>query len=140
MAKLFCWKRCGLISDCCCRLIPEVGKDESTLDWIWASRGKITNALLGMNRRVYSGIAINTEEADLSGLGENSRKDLDWKKCLRGRGVGSDIDLGASIAEKSLAQMMDSIDAMVRKRDPKSYGFPLVWAGVRELGAALFGE
>ena len=81
--------------------------------------GKITNALLGMNRRVYSGIAINTEEADLSGLGNIREKILIGKYALRGRGVGSDIDLGASIAEKSLAQMMDSIDAMVRKRDPE---------------------
>ena len=81
--------------------------------------GKITNALLGMNRRLYSGIAINTEEADLSGLGNIREKVLIGKYALRGRGVGSDIDLGASIAEKSLAQMMDSIDAMVRKRDPE---------------------
>ena len=81
--------------------------------------GKITNALMGMNRRIYSGIAINTEEADLSGLNNIREKVLIGKYALRGRGVGSDIDLGASIAEKSLAQMMDSIDAMVRKRDPE---------------------
>ena len=81
--------------------------------------GKIANALMGMNRRLYSAIAINTEEADLSGLRYIREKVLIGKYALRGRGVGSDIDLGASIAEKSLAQMMDSIDAKVRKRDPE---------------------
>ena len=30
--------------------------------------GKIANSLMGMNRRLYSAIAVNTEEADLSGL------------------------------------------------------------------------
>ena len=81
--------------------------------------GKIVNSLMGMNRRLYSAIAVNTEEADLSGLRYIREKVLIGRYALRGRGVGSDIDLGASIAEKSLAQMMDSIDAMVRKRDPE---------------------
>ena len=81
--------------------------------------GKIANSLMGMNRRLYSAIAINTEEADLSGLRNIREKVLIGKYALRGRGVGSDIDLGASIAEKSLAQMMDSIDVTVRKRDPE---------------------
>jgi len=81
--------------------------------------GKIVNSLMGMNRRLYSAIAINTEEADLSGLRYIRQKVMIGRYALRGRGVGSDIDLGASIAEKSLAQMMDSIDAMVRKRDPE---------------------
>ena len=81
--------------------------------------GKISNSLMGMNRRLYSAIAINTEEADLSGLRYIREKVLIGKYALRGRGVGSDIDLGASIAEKSLAQMRDSIDAMVRKKDPE---------------------
>ncbi len=79
--------------------------------------GKMVNCLMGMNRHLYS--AINTEEADLSGLSHIREKILIGKYALRGRGVGSDIDLGASIAEKSLAQMMDRIDAMVRKRDPE---------------------
>ena len=82
--------------------------------------GKIANSLVGMNRRIYSAIAINTEEADLSGLQNIREKVLIGKYALRGRGVGSDIDLGASIAEKSLAQMMDSIDVSVRKRDPEA--------------------
>ena len=81
--------------------------------------GKIANSLMGMNRRLYSAIAINTEEADLSGLRYIREKVLIGKYALRGRGVGSDIDLGASIAEKSLAQMMDSIDVIMRKRDPE---------------------
>jgi len=81
--------------------------------------GKIANSLMGMNRRLYSAMAINTEEADLSGLRYIRQKVLIGKYALRGRGVGSDIDLGASIAEKSLAQMMDSIDVLVRKRDPE---------------------
>ena len=81
--------------------------------------GKIANSLMGMNRRLYHAIAINTEEADLSGLRYIREKVLIGKYALRGRGVGSDIDLGASIAEKSLAQMMDSIDAIVRKKDPE---------------------
>lgn len=83
--------------------------------------GKIANSLMGMNRRLYSAMAINTEEADLSGLGFIREKVLIGRYALRGRGVGSDIDLGASIAEKSLAQMMDSIDVMVRKRDPEVF-------------------
>ena len=83
--------------------------------------GKIANSLMGMNRRLYSAIAINTEEADLSGLGNIREKILIGKYALRGRGVGSDIDLGASIAEKSLAQMMDSIDVIVRNRDPEAF-------------------
>ncbi len=82
--------------------------------------GKIANSLMGMNRRLYSAIAINTEEADLSGLRNIREKVLIGKYALRGRGVGSDIDLGASIAEKSLAQMMDSVDVAVRKRDPEA--------------------
>ncbi len=82
--------------------------------------GKIANTLMAMNRRLYSAIAINTEEADLSGLTNIGEKVLIGRYALRGRGVGSDIDLGASIAEKSLAQMMDSIDAMVRDRDPEA--------------------
>ena len=81
--------------------------------------GKIVNSLMGMNRRLYSAIAVNTEEADLSGLRYIREKVLIGRYALRGRGVGSDIDLGANIAEKSLAQMMDSIDALVRKRDPE---------------------
>ena len=81
--------------------------------------GKIANSLMGMNRGLYSAIAINTEEADLSGLGNIREKVLIGKYALRGRGVGSDIDLGASIAEKSLAQMMDTIDVVVRKKDPE---------------------
>ena len=82
--------------------------------------GKIVNSLMGMNPRLYSAIAINTEEADLSGLQNIRKKVLIGKYALRGRGVGSDIDLGASIAEKSLAQMMDEIDVTVRKRDPEA--------------------
>ncbi|MDA0265156.1 MAG: hypothetical protein O3A93_14095 [Chloroflexi bacterium] len=82
--------------------------------------GKIVNSLMGMNRRLYNAIAINTEEADLSGLQNIRHKVLIGKYALRGRGVGSDIDLGASIAEKSLAQMMDSIDDMVRRKDPEA--------------------
>ena len=82
--------------------------------------GKIVDSLLGKNRRLYSAIAINTEEADLSGLQNIHQKVLIGKYALRGRGVGSDIDLGASIAEKSLAQMMDPIDETVRDRDPEA--------------------
>ena len=93
--------------------------DASTLDRVWTGRGEIVNSLMGMNRRLYSAIAVNTEEADLSGLRYIREKVLIGRYALRGRGVGSDIDLGASIAEKSLAQMMDSIDAVVRKRDPE---------------------
>ena len=29
--------------------------------------GKIVDTLLGMNRKLYSGIAVNTEQADLVG-------------------------------------------------------------------------
>ena len=82
--------------------------------------GKIVDSLMGMNRGLYSALAINTEEADLAGLDNIHQKVLIGKYALRGRGVGSDIDLGASIAEKSLAQMMDTIDAMVRRHEPEA--------------------
>ena len=81
--------------------------------------GKIVDSLIGKNRQIFSAIAFNTKEADLSGLDNIRQKILIGKYALRGRGVGSDIDLGANIAEKSLAQMMDPIDDMVRKRDPE---------------------
>ena len=38
--------------------------------------GKIANALMRMNRKIYNAIAINTEEADLAGL-SNIRQQRD---------------------------------------------------------------
>ena len=82
--------------------------------------GKIANTLMGMNRKIYNAVAINTEEADLAGLNNIRHQVLIGKYALKGRGVGSDIDLGASIAEKALSQMMDKIDVMVKRQDPEA--------------------
>lgn len=83
--------------------------------------GKIVNTLMGMNRKLYEAIAINTEEADLAGLRNIPEKILIGRYALKGRGVGSNIELAASIAEKALSQMMDQIDLTVRKFDPEAF-------------------
>ena len=83
--------------------------------------GKIANTLMGMNRKLYEAIAINTEEADLEGLNNIREKVLIGRYTLKGRGVGANIDLAASIAEKALSQMMDRIDILVRKFDPEAF-------------------
>lgn len=83
--------------------------------------GKIANTLMGMNRRLYEAIAINTEEADLAGLNNIRETVLIGRYTLKGRGVGANIDLAASIAEKALSQMMDRIDILVRKFDPEAF-------------------
>ena len=83
--------------------------------------GKIVNTLMGMNRRLFDAIAINTEEADLAGLRNIPEKVLIGRYALKGRGVGANIELAASVAEKALSQMMDQIDIKVRKFDPEVF-------------------
>ena len=83
--------------------------------------GKIANTLMGMNRRLYNAIAINTEQADLGGLNHIREKVIIGRYAFKGRGVGADIDLGANIAEKALSQMMDRIDVMARRFDPEAF-------------------
>ena len=83
--------------------------------------GKIVNTLMGMNRRLFDAIAINTEEADLAGLRNIPEKVLIGRYALKGRGVGANIELAASVAEKALSQMMDQIDIKVRKFDPEAF-------------------
>ena len=83
--------------------------------------GKIVNSLMGMNRKLYDAVAINTEEADLDGLRNIPEKVLIGRYALKGRGVGANIELAASIAEKALSQMMDQIDIHVRKFDPEAF-------------------
>lgn len=91
--------------------------------------GKIVNTLMGMNRRLYDAIAINTEEADLTGLRNIPEKVLIGRYALKGRGVGANIELAASIAEKALSQMMDQIDLIVRKFDPEAFWIAAALAG-----------
>ena len=91
--------------------------------------GKIANTLMGMNRRLYEAIAINTEEADLVGLNNIREKVLIGRYALKGRGVGANIELAANIAEKALSQMMDRIDLLVRKFDPESFWITAGLAG-----------
>ena len=91
--------------------------------------GKIVDTLLGMNRRLYSGIAINTEEADLVGLNNLREKVLIGQYALKDRGVGANIELGASIAEKALSQVMDRIDILQRRFDPEAFWIAAGLAG-----------
>lgn len=55
--------------------------------------GKVTNTLMGMNKRHYDAVAINTEEADLADLNNIPRKVLIGKYKHRGRGVGPTLKL-----------------------------------------------
>ena len=91
--------------------------------------GKIVNTMLETNRRLYEGIAINTEQADLVGLNSIREKVLIGKYALKGRGVGGNIDLGANIAEKALSQVMDRIDLLVNKFDPEAFWIAAGLAG-----------
>ena len=99
--------------------------------------GKIADAMMATRRRVYNAIAINTEEADLAGLRHIRRRVLIGKYALRGRGVGSDIDLGASIAEKALSQMMDKVDEVVRVHDPEAIWIAAGLAGGTGAGGSF---
>ena len=83
--------------------------------------GKIVNTMLEVNRKLYSAIAVNTEQADLVGLDNIREKVLIGKYALKGRGVGADIELAANIAEKALSQIMDRIDILARKSDPEAF-------------------
>ena len=58
---------CGLCKMAAARHL-EVGKMRVLWIGFGQAGGKIVNSLMGMNRRLYSAIAVNTEEADLSGL------------------------------------------------------------------------
>ena len=91
--------------------------------------GKIVDTLLGMNRRLYSGIAINTEQADLVGLDNIREKVLIGRYALKGRGVGANIELGASIAEKALSQVMDRVDILERQFEPEAFWIAAGLAG-----------
>jgi cell division GTPase FtsZ len=91
--------------------------------------GKITDTLMGLNRKLYDVVAINTEQADLEGLNNIREKILIGRYALKGRGVGSNIELGSEIAEKALSQMMDRIDVMVRRFDPEAFWIAAGLAG-----------
>ena len=91
--------------------------------------GKIVDTLLGMNRRLYSGIAVNTEQADLVELNNIREKVLVGRYALKGRGVGANIELGANIAEKALSQVMDRIDILERQFDPEAFWIAAGLAG-----------
>lgn len=83
--------------------------------------GKVANTLMGMNKRHYDAVAINTEEADLADLGNISTKVLIGKYKHRGRGVGADIEVAADIAQKAVSQMMDVIDEHHRRFDAEAF-------------------
>tara|TARA_B100000315_G_scaffold233673_2_gene246976 strand:- start:5049 stop:6170 length:1122 start_codon:yes stop_codon:yes gene_type:complete len=91
--------------------------------------GKIANTLRATNRRLYEAIAINTEQADLVGLNHIREKVLIGRYALKGRGVGANIELGASIAEKALSQVMDRIDNLVHRFDPEAFWIAAGLAG-----------
>ncbi|HJN87451.1 MAG: hypothetical protein QF714_05530 [Dehalococcoidia bacterium] len=91
--------------------------------------GKIANTLRGTNRKLYEAIAINTEQADLVGLNNIHDKVLIGRYALKGRGVGANIELGASIAEKALSQVMDRIDILVHRFDPEAFWIAAGLAG-----------
>ena len=82
-----------------------IGGDGNDL-WIGFGQagGKIANTMMEANRKLYSAIAINTEQADLVGLNNIREKVLIGKYALKGRGVGADIELAANITEKALSQ------------------------------------
>ncbi len=98
--------------------------------------GKITNALMGMSRKFYDAVAINTEEADLADLDNIREKTLIGKYKQMGRGVGADIEVGAKIAEKALSQMMDRIDLRSRRFDPEAFWVVAGMAGGSGAGGA----
>jgi cell division GTPase FtsZ len=83
--------------------------------------GKVVNTLMGMNKRHYDGVAINTEEADLADLGNIPTKVLIGKYKHRGRGVGANIEVAADIAQKAVSQMMDVIDEHHRRFDSEAF-------------------
>ena len=99
--------------------------------------GKIVDTLLGMNRRLYSGIAINTEQADLVGLNNIREKVLIGQYALQGRGVGANIELAANIAEKALSQVMDRIDILKRRFDPEAFWIAAALGGGTGAGRLL---
>ena len=82
-----------------------------------------------MNRRLYSGIAINTEQVDLVGLHNIREKVLIGQYALKGRGVGANIELGGNIAEKALSQMRDRIDILERRFDPEAFWIAAALSG-----------
>ena len=99
--------------------------------------GKLVDSVMGLGSKTYEGIAINTEQADLGGLGRIREKLLIGKYILRGRGVGSDIDLAASVTEKALSQIMDQIDPMVRRFDPEAFWIAAGLAGGTGAGGSF---
>ena len=87
--------------------------------------GKIANTLMGINRKLYEAIAINTEQADLGGLSHIREKVLIGRYALKGRRVGANIELGAN---SSGPHHQDSGEAKIREstagvsRKPSSDG------------------
>ena len=99
--------------------------------------GKIANTMMETNRKLYSAIAINTEQADLVGLNYIREKVLIGKYALKGRGVGADIELAANITEKALSQIMDRIDILVRRSDPEAFWICAALAGGTGAGGSF---
>jgi len=93
--------------------------------------GKITNTLMGMEKKLRDAIAINTEVADLAGLNKINidKRIIIGRYKQKGRGVGADIELGAELAQKSLSPMMDKIDKLDRILDPEAFWIVAGMAG-----------
>ena len=99
--------------------------------------GKLANTMMEVDRRLYSAIAINTEQADLVGLDHVREKVLIGRYILKGRGVGADIELAANVAEKALSQIMDRIELLVRRHDPEAFWIAAGLAGGTGAGGAF---
>ncbi len=98
--------------------------------------GKIANTMMGMDRAHYRAIAINTEEADLTGLNRVNERILIGRYKQKGRGVGADLDLSSEIALKSLSQMMGLIEKIGHDFDPEAYWIISGMAGGTGAGGA----
>ncbi|MFO8100879.1 MAG: hypothetical protein R6U37_01730 [Dehalococcoidia bacterium] len=98
--------------------------------------GKVANTMMGMDRDNYRAIAINTEEADLTGLNKVNERVLIGKYKQKGRGVGADLELSSDIALKSLSHMMGVIDRYNLEFDPEAFWIISGMAGGTGAGGA----
>jgi len=83
--------------------------------------GKLADMLVHENKDFYDGIAINTEEADLSAVRHIRDKLLIGRYLLNGRGAGANTEMGIEIAEKALSQMMDQISVHNHRFSPEAF-------------------
>jgi cell division GTPase FtsZ len=98
--------------------------------------GKLADMLVQQNEDFYDGVAINTDEADLSGVRHIRDKVLIGRYLLNGRGSGASIEMGTEIAEKALSQVMDTISDHDRKFSPEAFWILAGLAGGTGAGGA----